>query len=163
MNKDLLLSLVGKMVKVDRGGPESRIGKLLGVENDHFALLTEQDGVIYYLTHHIKSLTENSRKGIHFKEGEITEEATCLTAKDFATLLDGLKYRWVKINRGGKESIEGVLDDINEDYVTVISNEEVIRISMFHIRNIGYEIKKKKSNDEDENNKEGGKKDEKSK
>lgn len=163
MNKDLLLSLVGKTVKVDRGGPESRIGKLLGVEKDHFALLTEQDGVIYYLTHHIKSLTENSKKGLQFNEEEVTEEVTVHSANDFAKLLEGLKYRWVKINRGGPESIEGVLDDVHEKFVTVVVNEEVIRMSMFHIRNIGYDIKKKKTNDDEGSNKEGKKKEGKKK
>ena len=47
----------------------------------------------------------------------------------------------MKINRGGPETLEGVLDDINDDYVTIIANEEVIRLSMFHIRNVSYGVK----------------------
>ncbi|MEH6941907.1 hypothetical protein [Bacillus sp. JJ722] len=164
MNKDLLLSLVGKIVKVDRGGPESRVGKLLGVEKDHFALLTEQDGVVYYLTHHIKSVTENAKKGLQFKEEEVTEEVvTFHSAIDFKNLLNGLKYRWVKINRGGPESFEGVLDNVNDDFVTVVANEEVIRMSMFHVRNISYDSKKKKTNDDESKNKEGKRKEERRK
>lgn len=41
MKKDLLESLVGKIIKVDRGGPNSRTGKLLSVANDYF---TPADG-----------------------------------------------------------------------------------------------------------------------
>ncbi|MGM9923632.1 MAG: hypothetical protein ACI35R_05215 [Bacillus sp. (in: firmicutes)] len=136
MSKELLLSLVGRIVKVDRGGPESRLGKLLSVQEDYFALQTEKDGVIYYRTHHIKSVLENTKHGLRFEENQAIEEAPFLSAADFASLLEGLRYRWVKINRGGKESVEGVLDDVNGDYATLIANEEVFRISLYHIRNI---------------------------
>ena len=61
MNNDMWKSLVGKTIKVDRGGPESRIGKLMAVLDDHLVLLTKDDGVIYYNTHHVKSVTENSK------------------------------------------------------------------------------------------------------
>ena len=48
MNKNMILSLVDKVIKVDRGGPESRVGMVLNAEDDHFTLLTEEDGIIYY-------------------------------------------------------------------------------------------------------------------
>ena len=41
-------SLVGKTIKVDRGGPESRIGKLMAVLNDHLVLLTEM--MVWFIT-----------------------------------------------------------------------------------------------------------------
>ena len=66
MNKDLITSLMNKVVRIDRGGPESRIGKLLAVEDDHITLLTEDDGVVYYMTHHIKSITDNAKQGLEF-------------------------------------------------------------------------------------------------
>lgn len=140
MNKKMLLSLVDKELKVDRGGPESRVGKLLAVQDDHFTLLTADDGIIYYNTQHIKSLTINTKNqtqtGI-----EIPEDFEYVTADDFKGVLGKLALRWVKVNRGGPETLEGVMDFVDDDYLTIVSNEEIIRISLFHIRNISYGVK----------------------
>ncbi|MBB4825450.1 spore coat protein B [Sporosarcina luteola] len=155
MNSELLLSLVGKVIKVDRGGPESRIGKLLAVNEDHITLLTEDDGVIYYKAHHIKSLTANTKSGLNFNI-EVPENFEYKTAKTFKGILENLKYHWVKINRGGPEKLEGVLDDISDDFVTIILNEEVVRLSMFHIRNISYGEKVQKSDEADKEEKQEG-------
>ncbi|PKG24649.1 hypothetical protein [Niallia nealsonii] len=149
MNKEVLQSFVGKVVKVNRGGPESRVGKLLGVGEDHFTILTEQDGVVYYQTHHIKSLTENAKKGIEFNV-EILEELEYMSAPTLSAVLESIKYSWVKINRGGKDSIEGVLESSNDDFITVVFNEEVIRLSMFHIQSISYGKKIEKAKQENE-------------
>lgn len=55
-------SLVGKMIKVNRGGPESKSGLLLEVKTDYLALyLFESNNVVYYQLKHIKSITENSK------------------------------------------------------------------------------------------------------
>lgn len=137
MNQELLSTLVGKTVKVDRGGPESRIGKLMDVGEDFFTILTEEDGIVIYSTHHIKSLTQNSRNELPF-DLEIPEGFEIITGPSFKSVLDSLKYYWVKINRGGKESVEGVLESATDDYLTLIVGEEVIRIAMFHIRNVSY-------------------------
>ena len=140
MKKEMLLTLVDKVVKVDRGGPESRIGKLLAVDEDCITLLTEDEGIVYYKTHHIKSLTDNAKNELQFNI-EIPEDFEYKKGANFKSVLEELEYHWVKINRGGPETLEGVLDDINEDYVTIVANEEVIRLSMFHIRNVSYGVK----------------------
>ncbi|MEH7110653.1 MULTISPECIES: hypothetical protein [Bacillaceae] len=154
MNRDMMETLVGKIIKVDRGGPESRIGKLLDVYDDHFVLLTEKDGVVYYNTRHIKSLTENAKEQLEFKI-EVPEGFEYKKAESFEDLLDCLKLQWVKINRGGPEKLEGVLSDINKDFLTLISTEEVVRLSMYHIRNISYGLKieqeKEEKSDSNEN------------
>ncbi|MDG4849949.1 hypothetical protein [Peribacillus frigoritolerans] len=154
MNKEWLTNLVGKVLKVDRGGPESRTGLLLGVYDDHLSILTEQEGVIYYKTDHIKSITENVKKGFQFQL-EIPEDFTFKTAATFKGLLDDLRNQWVNINRGGPEKLEGVLHDINDEFVTLILNEEVIRLSMFHIRSISYgaRVEKQKEDEKSEKNK----------
>jgi spore coat protein B len=58
MNIDINKYFIGKVIRVDRGGPESRIGMLLDASEDHLCLLTEEDGVVYYNTKHIKSFTD---------------------------------------------------------------------------------------------------------
>ena len=144
MKKEMLLTLVDKVVKVDRGGPESRIGKLLAVDEDYITLLTEGEGIVYYKTHHIKSLTDNAKNEMQFNV-EVPENFEYKKDANFKSVLEQLKYHWIKINRGGPETLEGVLDDINEDYVTIVANEEVIRLSMFHIRNVSYGVKVEKT------------------
>jgi len=156
MNKKMILSLVDKVVKVDRGGPESRVGKLLTAAEDYFTLLTENDGIIYYNTQHIKSLTHNSKKQVEFNL-EIPKDFEYIQAEDFIGVLECLTLQWVKINRGGPETLEGVLDQVTDDFVTIVANEEIIRVALFHIRNISYGVKVEKTkenkgkNDKEEN------------
>lgn len=152
MNKDLILSLGDKVVRIDRGGPESRIGRILAVEDDHITLLTEDDGVVYYMTHHIKSITDNAKQGLQFNI-EIPEDFQFIRANNLKSVLGNLTSHWVQINRGGPEMLEGVLCEANEDYVTIVSNEEIIRLSMFHIRNISYGVKIEKPEPEESENK----------
>ena len=68
MNKEMIHSLVDRVIKVDRGGPESRVGRLLAAEDDYFALLHEEEGIIYYNTQHIKSVTYNSKSQLDLDE-----------------------------------------------------------------------------------------------
>ncbi|MEC2159385.1 hypothetical protein [Virgibacillus halodenitrificans] len=149
MNKELLLSLGDRVVKIDRGGPESRVGKILAVEDDHLTVLTENDGVVYYNTHHVKSLTDNAKEEMDF-ELEVPEDFEFIRSKDFKGVLENLRFTWVQINRGGPEMLEGVLYEINDDFVAIVAHEEVIRLSMFHIRNISYGNKVEKVNQKEE-------------
>ena len=159
MNKKMLLSLVDKVIKVDRGGPESRVGLLLSAEDDFFTLLTENDGIIYYSTQHIKSLTNHSKNLTEFNL-EIPKDFEYIQADDFKGILECLTLQWVKINRGGPETLEGVLDSVTDDYVIIVANEEIIRVALFHIRNISYGMKiekTKKDKDKDKSGKEESK------
>jgi len=148
MNKKMILSLVDKVIKVDRGGPESRVGMVLKAEEDHFTLLTEEDGIIYYNSQHVKSLTYNSKNKVDFNL-IIPKDFEYIQATDFSSILDKLTLRWVKINRGGPETLEGVLDMVTDDFVTIVSGEEIIRVSLFHIRNISYGVKLEKTKKEE--------------
>ncbi|OLN21758.1 hypothetical protein BTO30_12925 [Domibacillus antri] len=162
MNKEILSSLVGKTVKVNRGGHDSRVGQLLAVEEDYFVLLTKEDGVLYYKGHHVKSLTDNTKKGLEF-DLVIPEDFEYTQGQTFKDVLHSLKYHWVTINRGGHEKYEGVMDEITDEYITIVYNEEVIRVAMFHIRNISYDMKVEGPNEEkeetEEKNEEKNKKD----
>lgn len=138
MKKEMVSSLLNKVVKIDRGGPESSIGLLLGAEDDHITVLTEKDGIVYYKNDHIKSITYATKNGMDFSITALPEGFDYVKADNFKSTLEGLKYQWVQINRGGPEKLEGVLDEINDDYITVILNDEVIRVVMFHVRNVSY-------------------------
>lgn len=148
MNKEMIESLVDKVIKVDRGGPESRVGLLLEAKNDYIALLHEKEGVIYYNTQHVKSLTYNTKNQVQL-DVEIPSDFEFIQAKDFKGTLKKLELRWVKINRGGPETLEGVMESVTDDFVTIVANEEIIRVALFHIRNISYGVKvDKKAEDE---------------
>lgn len=151
---DLLAKLKNVDVRIDRGGPESRTGKLLDVFSDFLVLYTANDGVIYYKIHHIKSISRETEESIL----EQKEMPKFINANNFDDLLKNLKYSWVKINRGGPEKIEGVLVDSFEDHLVLTVHDEVNRIPTFHIRNINMiENKKDRSVDkhqEEENQKE---------
>ena len=131
---------IGKVIRVDRNGPESRIGKLMDASDDHIAVLTEDEGVVYYNTKHIKSLTDNLKGEMKFNI-EVPMDFEFKKAANFQDLLESLKLKWVKINRGGPEKLEGIITEVNKDFVFLINNQEIVQLSMFHIKNISYGVK----------------------
>lgn len=152
MNRNLLISLVDKVVRVDRGGPESRIGKLLHAGDDHFVLLTEKDGMVYYKTQHIKSITVNSRDGMEFNV-EDPEDDSYLLPNNFKTVVSNFLHHWVKVNRGGPEMLEGIMEEVTDDYITVFAKDEIVRLAMYHVRNISLGTSKKAEEEKSEGNK----------
>jgi hypothetical protein len=148
MGKDIKEYFTNKVIKVDRGGPESRIGKLLDAGDDYFAVLTEDDGVVYYHTQHIKSFTENRNMQLEF-DVKVPKDFEFKKAENFKELLQSLSYLWVRINRGGPDMVEGILIEVKDDFVYIITNNEVVRITIFHIKNVSYGPKIEKAKTED--------------
>ncbi|MFC4765824.1 hypothetical protein ACFO8Q_00180 [Effusibacillus consociatus] len=133
----MLGGFLNECVRIDRGGPESRCGWLLAVKPDHLVLQTKEDGVLYYNLEHIKSISSEMLSDNQLQSGLSADMSlTYLDADDFNELFEGMKYYWVKINRGGPESIEGILVDGADDHIVLAVGKEVHRISTFHIRNI---------------------------
>lgn len=170
---ELLHSLKNELVRVDRGGPESRVGTLLDVKNDYFTLYTKKDGLIFYRKKHIKSISKGMTEGNKQSENEnnrnenkaktetmnetdlnkLLDVYNRVSADEFLQLLQNIQYSWIKINRGGPESVEGVLVESNEDFVLLSVKEDVLRIPIYHIKNISVRLKyeqNKEKNDEDE-------------
>ncbi|HEX7065114.1 MAG TPA: hypothetical protein VF199_08635 [Bacillales bacterium] len=137
-----LESLRNQEILIDRGGPESRKGKLLDLREDFLVLENDKEGVIYYRIHHIKSISRPKNSGLKIGSGPDTEAGPeyVREASDFDQLLKILKYRWIQINRGGPECIEGILIDSNKEYLVLAVNDEVNHIPIFHIRNINVVI-----------------------
>lgn len=146
MGQDIKQYFTNKVIKVDRGGPESRIGKLLDAGDDYFAVLTVDEGVVYYHTRHIKSFTEYKKTQMEF-DFEVPKDFKFNKAKNFKELLESLNYLWVRINRGGPDTVEGILIEVKDDFVYVVTNEEVVRITLIHIKNVsnGAKIEKAKA------------------
>src|SRR3954470_21981652 len=87
MEKEMMNLFVGKTIKVDRGGPESRSGKLLAVFEDFFVLLTESDGVVFFKTNHIRSITESAKDDMKF-DLKVPKKFDFKTAENFVKLLE---------------------------------------------------------------------------
>jgi len=133
-NWDFLEGLIGSNVRVNRGGPESQKGTIVSIGADYFVLQNEKGEHHYYQLRHLKSITKNTKDGGIADSGWSEEDS----AEDFETLLQNFKYRWVKINRGGPEKIEGILQDVSNDYVTLIIKEEIVLIALSHIKSVNY-------------------------
>jgi spore coat protein B len=158
MEKASLDLLIGRSVRVDRGGPESRMGKLLAVKNDHVVVYIENEGMLYYKIDHIKSLSLDTRDVSDLVPVTVTNELnpvvlpSYIEAEDFATIMKTMQNRWVQINRGGPEKIEGVLVEATDELGTIIAGNEIIQVLYFHIRNISYGLKNNNQQSNDNNN-----------
>lgn len=143
MGNEMFDTLLGKVVKIDRGGPESRTGQLVAVKKDYITLLTAEDGLVFYQPHHIKSVTQTINREVVFRS-DFLNQFRFMPPKNFRGVLNSLRNFNVKINRGGPESVEGVLTEVDCEFVTVMTNDNLVRISLFHVRNISLKTNKKK-------------------
>ncbi|MDX1805678.1 MAG: hypothetical protein R3267_01475 [Paenisporosarcina sp.] len=167
---ELAVNFKDQTVRINGNGPESKLGTLLDVRDDFFVLSTDVDGLIFYKEHHVKSLSHsipaatNDAKEVEevdkVKDGsssiaeeaveevsELTEMYSQIAADTTNDLLSNLKYSWLKINRKGPESIEGMLVESNEDYLVLVVNNEIFRISTFHVKN--FSVNPTKSEDQE--------------
>jgi spore coat protein B len=133
-------SLVGKEVRINRGGPDSKVGTLLEVKSDYLALLTKEDGIVYYQLQHIKSITTFSDGGK--TSHECSADAKLIKVDSFHKLLEKTELKSVQINRGGPEKVEGIVCKVTDKTIILIHNKEIIRVSIFHIKNISIGKKK---------------------
>lgn len=164
--REVLADLINNTVRINRGGPESRTGTLIAVTEDYLVLSNKKDGVIYYNLDHIKSVSLKANKGKNKNkndggedtasntgtEGENAEEQDFIEEDRLDHLFKKMKFTLVTINRGGPESVEGVLVDTNNDLLTLVVGVEVVRISKFHVNSISQRINNNVGNTEQSNN-----------
>ncbi|EPD50822.1 hypothetical protein HMPREF1210_02330 [Paenisporosarcina sp. HGH0030] len=165
-----------QIIQINGKGPESKFGTLIDVKDDFFVLHTEQDGLIFYKEQHIKSFSHAIPKtnNVDVKDEEVkveetlTDEATedeailkmneikdvydQITADNTNGLLKNLTYSWIKINRKGPESIEGLLTEANDEYLVMVVNNEIFRIANYHVKNFSLNINKSEEKKTEEEN-----------
>jgi spore coat protein B len=146
----LLKKLVNGYIKVNQDDLEAKQGKMVDITDDYIILLTEEDGVIFYNTHHIKSIGVQINTEIEENEAEKenklqeTEEDVKMRyghAQNFHDLFNDLTNTWVSINLGGPEAIEGILVQGTGSCYTLVNNDEVMRLNPYHIKSISYSPK----------------------
>jgi spore coat protein B len=156
MSMTYLEQLIGTEVKINRGGPDSIVGKLIAIQHDYLVLQTKDGTVVYVQFSHIKSISET--KG-NTSSGN-RSNPTYIAAYSFHSLLQQLNHTFVQINRGGPEKIEGFIVDSSNDYLLLVSNNELVRTPIFHIKTINVLDKKgnKSSGNKSGSNKSGSNK-----
>lgn len=159
---DIINQHRNEWVQVNQGGPESKKGLLINNKNDYLVLYTEDDGIVYYNLHHIKSLCkvemnqdDESGEQEEAQKREELEIPPYVNVSNFQEVFSHMSHKWVSINRGGPEALEGVLVESLGGHYTLVNNQEVIRISPYHIRNIssGPKGTMKQNNDNEEQDK----------
>src|SRR4051812_5756761 len=147
----LLSKLVNEVIQINQGGPERRHGTLLAVRCDFLILLTEDDGVVYVKLHHIKSVSKTVRPEDKKDEKKTSKNPVFCKASKFSDVFKELEHKWVTINRGGPEAMEGVLVEKSGGFYTLITDHAVLRIHPFHIRSVSSGPKGSKKHNKDEN------------
>ncbi|MCM3129127.1 hypothetical protein ACFQ3J_08200 [Paenibacillus provencensis] len=123
--------LIGKGVKINRGGPDAIEGTLMDVRYDHMVINTK-NGLVYVKDSHIKSITDTGRTS-----GVARNLATPIFANTFLGVMEALRFQQIQINRGGPEKLEGVLADANQNQlILTMKNQEIVRIPLYHIKSV---------------------------
>ncbi|WP_416655244.1 spore coat protein [Bacillus amyloliquefaciens] len=149
--QDLISRMTNRTVQLNQGGPESKRGKLHETGDDFLVLETEDDGIVYFNTDHVKSISAEQEDD---QEDERTEFEM---ADDFHGIFKCLIHKWVSINRGGPEAVEGILVDNSDGHYTLVKDKEVLRIHPLHIKSISAGAKGAAKKEENKNENQGEK------
>jgi spore coat protein B len=153
-----LASMVGKAVRVNRGGPDAVKGKLLAAKSDHLVIHSEENGVIYLKTEHIKSITVDAKDYSDLKPLPYDYvQPQFLDMEDFTTVMGNMQQRWVQVNRGGPEKIEGIMAYCNKDMATLVVGNELVHVINEHIRCVGYAVQQNNDKEKEEKGREAEK------
>ncbi|MFS0858135.1 hypothetical protein [Paenibacillus taichungensis] len=137
--------LLGREIKVNRGGPDSVQGTLLDVRWDYMAMNCKE-GIVYINESHVKSITDTGRSG-----GSRTQMGNPIPSNTFLGVMQALRFRQVQINRGGPEKVEGILADANQNQlIMTMKNQEIVRIPMQHVKSVS--LVRGSSNNNNNNN-----------
>ncbi|MFK4426574.1 spore coat protein [Bacillus sp. RC51] len=142
---DQIKGLVGENVKVNLRGSESRVGVLLSLGKDYLTLQLPHGEVVYYQLKHVKSLVKK------VKETKCDDYyGSCFYSDEdtFLDVLSDLKYKWIKVNRGGPECVEGLLSEVHDECITLVNGDEVIYVIIYHIKSVNQVVKCKKNEEE---------------
>lgn len=164
---DILGNLVGEEVKINLGGPESRKGRLLGVNGDYLTLFAGKEGVIYYNLDHVKSISvkvkataaDNDNDKENDKEEKKENDTGRMEENQIVSFIDvnslnrlfkQLKYSYVMINRG-PEAVEGILVDVKDNLITLVFHDQVLRVNRNHVKSIREKMSQGNNNSDNNN------------
>lgn len=147
MNGQGLRGLLGREIKINRGGPDSVQGTLMDVRWDYMAMSCKE-GIVYVNETHVKSITETGRSG----GNRAAALGNPIPSNTFLGVMQALRFRRVQINRGGPEKVEGILADANQNQlVMALKNQEIVRIPMQHVKSVSL-VRGSNNNNSNNNN-----------
>lgn len=174
--------LIGRTVKVNRGGPDSIEGTLLSINGDVIILASSNNNnnnnnsnnsnsnnsssgnTVYYINaRHVKSILEsgayeNGRSGSSSgnRSGNRSGSSRIMSyiqAGSFSNVLGHLRQKFVQINQG-PDKVEGFLAETGRDFLLLItSDREYVRVPVYHIKSICLSNYNKNNNNNNDNNK----------
>ncbi|MBW7454651.1 hypothetical protein K0U00_11475 [Paenibacillus sepulcri] len=126
-----LNSLIGKQIKINRGGPESLVGRLVGVQSDYVALYAKE-GTVYINSSHVKSITE-----LEGSKSQGSWTPNYIVASDFVGVLHKMVKSFAQVNWGGPEKVEGFIAEVgNQSLLLVVNGQDLMRIPLYHIKTV---------------------------
>ncbi|WP_276352762.1 DUF6897 domain-containing protein [Cohnella caldifontis] len=152
--------LIGRHVKINRGGPDSVEGVLLAVNGE--VLVLKSNGTIIYVNGtHVKSITEGKsqgrsgggsggRSGQGSGSGGIS--AAIINASTINGVLARMRQQFIQVNRGGPEKLEGFLANMGDDFILLIVGREFVRVPIFHIKTVNFSGKSGGNKNNNKNN-----------
>ncbi|MGE7601101.1 hypothetical protein ACQKL5_01235 [Peribacillus sp. NPDC097675] len=117
-----LEALQGKFVRVFKGGPDSREGRLIEVNAEYIVLLTEDRQLVYYTIAQLKIVVVNAKKSREdllppFDDGYAF-------APTFLGLLETLDTRYVQVNGGGPASKIGRIIEVTAEFIVLSTKKD---------------------------------------
>jgi len=144
-NLGLAKQLVGRNVKINRSGPDMIEGRLAAV-NGEVLVIRSGKTVVYVNGTHVKSITEGTSKGHSGRTGHASigrsgqdygkSGAGYITASTIKGVLDNMHQKFIQINSGGPEKLEGFLAETRNDFILLIVGRENVRVPIFHIKTV---------------------------
>ncbi|KQY91189.1 hypothetical protein ASD24_24050 [Paenibacillus sp. Root52] len=132
MNGQGMRGLLGREIKINRGGPDSVQGTLTDVRWDYMAINCKE-GIVYVNESHVKSITDTGRSG----GNRNAAMGNPIPSNTFLGVMQALRFRRVQINRGGPEKVEGILADANQtQLIMALKNQEIVRIPIQHVKSV---------------------------
>ncbi|MCL6548515.1 MAG: hypothetical protein K6T30_06365 [Alicyclobacillus sp.] len=152
MDFSFLQESIGKTIQLERGGPDRLVGKLVAIMNDCIAVETQDEGVVYVNTQHIKTISESVIPEVQIVRATADPDAPVpeeeypplVEAENFEDLLSKLKHRLVRINHGGPNALQGVLIEQRPGVVTILHDmRDYVHYSTYHIKSITWILNKR--------------------
>ena len=148
-NNNKYASLINQYVTINGNSPEKSQGVLLGVGNEHIALLTD-NGIVYYQSRHIKGIAKQQNK--YTSNSNLDDlDYEIVKVNGFKDVVTAFRHKWVNLNGNKKDSIEGFISEVFDDHVIMINDGEVFYVPMFHIKSIAEAVKYEDNSDEGKN------------
>ncbi|WP_127538498.1 hypothetical protein [Paenibacillus illinoisensis] len=148
MNGQGMRGLLGREIKINRGGPDSVTGTLMDVRWDYMAMSCKE-GIVYVNETHVKSITDTGRSG----GNRAAAMGNPIPSNTFLGVMQALRFRRVQINRGGPEKVEGILADANQNQlILALKNQEIVRIPLQHVKSVSIVRGSNNNNSNNSNN-----------